>query len=96
MKYSFHPDAAQELNDAIDYYNECQDDLGFEFADEVYKSIKNILSFPHAWSPLSKHTRRSITNRFPFGIIFQVTSEEIFIIAIMQLNKKPSYWKTRI
>ena len=46
MKYSFHPDAEKELNEAIDYYNDCQDGLGLEFAKEVRSIIQNILLFP--------------------------------------------------
>ncbi len=95
MQYSFHPEAEQELNDSIDYYNECQENLGFEFAEEVFKSINHILSFPYAWSPLTDNTRRCLTDRFPYGIIYQVTTEEVFILAVMQLNKKPDYWKLR-
>lgn len=96
MKYSFHPAAETELNEAIDYYNECQDGLGLEFAKEVYSSIQNILSFPQAWTPLSENTRRCLINRFPYGILYHVTDDEIFIIAVMQLNKRPEYWKERV
>ena len=39
MNYSFHPEAEKELLEAINYYNECQDKLGMEFAKETYKSI---------------------------------------------------------
>ena len=39
MKYSFHPDAEIEFNISIDYYEECQANLGLEFANEVYKII---------------------------------------------------------
>tara|TARA_B100000315_G_scaffold260365_1_gene321169 strand:- start:437 stop:724 length:288 start_codon:yes stop_codon:yes gene_type:complete len=95
MKYSFHPSAKKELNEAIDYYDECQEKLGVEFTKEVYKSIQVILQFPQAWSPLSKNTRRCLINRFPYGIIYQVIKNEIFIIAIMQLSKKPNYWNDR-
>ncbi|MEK6726225.1 MAG: type II toxin-antitoxin system RelE/ParE family toxin [Deltaproteobacteria bacterium] len=94
MKYSFHDEAEKELNDAIDYYNECQNGLGYEFVEEV-SSIQNILLFPHAWAPLSQNTRRCMTNRFPYGVIYQITANEIFIIAVMQLNREPGYWKNR-
>ena len=96
MNYSFHPAAAEELNEAIDYYNECQEGLGLEFAKEEYITIQNILQFPKAWSPLSKSTRRCLTNRFPYGVIYQEKRDEIVIIAVMQLNKEPSYWHDRI
>lgn len=95
MNYSFHPEAEKELLEATNYYNECQDKLGIEFAKETYKSIKNILLFPKAWTPLSSNTRRYLINRFPYGIIYQITEKEIFIIALMQLNRKPKYWEDR-
>jgi hypothetical protein len=78
LKYSFHTDAEKELNDTIDYYSECQNGLGLEFAKEVYSLIQNILSFPQAWAPLSPNTRRCLTNRFPYGVIYQITESEIF------------------
>jgi hypothetical protein len=62
---------------------------------EIYSIIQNILSFPDAWAPLSANTRRCLTRRFPYGIIYQTTDKEIFIIAVMQLNKEPEYWKGR-
>lgn len=95
MNYSFHPDAEREFNEATDYYNECQTGLGLEFAKEIYSTIQNILLFPRAWAHISTNTRRCLTNRFPYGVIYQVTSDEIFIIAVMQLNREPGYWKAR-
>ncbi len=70
MNYSFHPLAARELNEAIDYYNKCQNNLGFEFAKEVYAAIQNILHFPEAWPSISENTRRCLASRFPYGVIY--------------------------
>lgn len=96
MRYSFHPDAKKEFNEAIEYYNECQQNLGLEFAKEVDSSIQLILKFPNGWSPFSKSTRRCMINRFPYGLIYQQIEDEIYIIAVMQLNKEPTYWHERI
>ncbi|MBU0700647.1 type II toxin-antitoxin system RelE/ParE family toxin [bacterium] len=96
MKYSFHPSARTELNDSINYYEDCHQGLGLEFAEEVYSTIQRILWFPEAWSRLSLNSRRCLTNRFPYGIIYQVLEDEISIVAVMQLNRKPDYWKDRV
>ena len=96
MKFSFHPDSEEELNQAVDYYNHCQPLLGWDFAREVYLTIQNILTYPKAWIPLSKNTRRCLVHRFPFGVIYQIKKEEILIIAIMPLHRKPGYWQDRI
>jgi len=95
LNYSFHPDAEKEFNEAIVYYNEFQNGLGLEFTREIYMAIQNILSFPCAWASLSANTRRCMANRFPYGVIYQVTDEEAFIIAVMHLNREPNYWKKR-
>jgi plasmid stabilization system protein ParE len=95
MKFEFHPAAEEELNQAVDYYNDCQPMLGWDFAQEVYSTIQNILAYPEAWTPLSKNTRRCLVNRFPFGVIYQIRENEILIIAVMHLNRIPGYWQSR-
>ena len=96
MNFRFHPEAEIELNNAIDYYEESQEHLGLEFAQEVYATIHLIIDFPEAWQPMTTTTRRCLTNRFPFGIIYTTIEQEMIIIAVMHLNKKPDYWKKRI
>jgi hypothetical protein len=95
MIYSFHPDAELELNASVDYYQECKDGLGAEFAYEVQKTIQRILEYPTAWQKLDGEIRRCLTNRFPFGIVYFQQEDKIIILAVMQLNRKPNYWKER-
>lgn len=95
MTYYFHPLAEQELDKAVRYYEDCCPGLGLEFAEEIYATISRIIAYPKAWTKLSKHTRRCLVNRFPFGIIFQVKSSELRVIAVANLNQKPGYWKRR-
>jgi len=96
VEYLFHPDAETELNAAVAYYEECQKGLGLEFAREVHRTIQVILEFPAAWQRLDENIRRCLTNRFPFGVIYYRRKDTIVILAIMQLQKKPGYWKARI
>ena len=49
MNFDFHSEAESEFLEAIDYYEECETGLGFDFSIEVYASIQNIVSFPTAW-----------------------------------------------
>ena len=96
MDYIFHPSAKQELNKAVDYYEDCQKGLGKEFLEEVYSTIQRIIEFPNAWMQFSDNAYRCLTNRFPFGIIYQIVDDKtIRIVAIMHLHKNPDYWKER-
>ncbi len=98
MKYYFHPKAKEELLETIDYYESCSKGLGLEFAGEIYSTIQQIIQMPRAWSQYTKNTRRCLTNRFPFGIVYQVVEAEsvIIIYAVMHLNREPDYWLKRL
>ena len=62
---------------------------------EVYTTIDRIIQYPEAWSPMSKNTRRCLVNRFPFGVIYQVKSGFVRIIAVADLRRRPDYWLDR-
>ncbi len=96
MKIEFLAPAEIELIDATSYYNMQSEGLGFEFAAEVKRTIERIIQYPEAWSKLSKRTRRCRTNRFPYGVIYQVRGETILIVAVMHLSRDPQMWKSRL
>lgn len=84
--------AEQEFSDAVSYYNNESPGLGFEFAAEVQATIGRIKNNPDAWTLLSRRTRRCLTNRFPFGIIYELRQDEILIVSIMHLHRHPESW----
>lgn len=93
--FRLHPIAEDELNQAADYYDDQQAGLGVEFVDEVYLTIQRIIEFPKAWTSLSKRSRRCMTNRFPYQVIYEIREESILILAIGHLHRKPGYWEDR-
>jgi plasmid stabilization system protein ParE len=96
MKVRILSCAEQELAEAVDYYNEQCPGLGFEFAAEVKSTLNRILSFPEAWPPLSSRTRRCLTDRFPYGVLYQVRQDHILVTAVMHLKRDPKRWQDRI
>jgi len=96
MNIVFLAAAETELLDAVAYYNTQSEGLGYEFASEVKRTIERIVQYPEAWFHLSKRTRRCRTNRFPYGVIYQVRSETLLIVAVMHLGRNPQSWRDRI
>ena len=95
MSFSFHPDAEKEFNEAIDYYEEIEPGLGYDFALEVHSTIKRTVDYPKAWAVLEGDVRRSLVRRFPYGVLYSEEKGGIFILAVMSLHRKPAYWKKR-
>ncbi|CAB1066134.1 hypothetical protein D1BOALGB6SA_10933 [Olavius sp. associated proteobacterium Delta 1] len=98
MNIRFLEPAAAELYEAIVYYNIQRNGLGLEFAKEVEDTIERIKQTPEAWTTIStsKHARRCLTNRFPYGIIYQIRDNTILIVAVMHLKRRPQTWQSRI
>jgi plasmid stabilization system protein ParE len=88
--------AQAELAEAIAYYDVRKPGLGSQFAEEVQRSIERILQYPQAWSPISKRTRRCLTNRFPYALIYQIRDDVLLIVAVMHLRREPRTWKSRL
>ena len=95
MRFYFHESAEEEFDRAVEYYEECRRGLGIEFAREIYATIERIIQYPEAWSQMSKNTRRCLVNRFPFGVIYQIKSGSVRIIAVSDLRRHPDYWLGR-
>ena len=96
MKLDIHPDARLEFRDAIAYYQDCRDGLGLEFSREIYSSINRIAETPLLWSKLSDNSRRFLTKRFPYSIIYQALDDEVLIVAVAHQSRKPGFWKDRL
>ncbi|MBI5640719.1 MAG: type II toxin-antitoxin system RelE/ParE family toxin [Nitrospirae bacterium] len=95
MTFSFHPEAEEEFIQAIEYYENNEPGLGYDFSIEVNSAIQNIVSFPTAWPELEEDMRRCLVKRFPYGVIYSIEQHGIFILAIMHLRRHPDYWKNR-
>lgn len=80
----------------VDFYETQQRKLGLEFLYEVYSTIRRITEYPKAFPELSTNTRKCLTTRLPFGVIYQIKEDEVFIVAIAHLARKPGYWKERL
>ncbi|MBM2833954.1 MAG: hypothetical protein HW406_1115 [Candidatus Brocadiaceae bacterium] len=66
MTFSFHPEAKDEFNEAIEYYENCEPGLGYDFSIEVLASIQNIVNYPTAWPIIGR--RRPALSCKPFPV----------------------------
>lgn len=95
MRVIFHPEAELEFFESIEYYDAAERGLGQDFSQEVLATIKNITDYPLAWPILIDGSRRCLTNRFPFGVIYDIEDDHLYVLAVMHLRREPGYWKNR-
>ena len=88
--------AASELDEAVAWYAAQAPGLERRFIDEMQTVQKRIAERPHAWHPLGNGVRRFRLGRFPYGLIYVVEADEIFVLAVAHMHRKPNYWRSRV
>ncbi|MBM3267663.1 MAG: type II toxin-antitoxin system RelE/ParE family toxin [Candidatus Sericytochromatia bacterium] len=38
--------------------------------------------------------RRLVLHRFPFAVIYRIQADEVQVIAVMHLRRRPGYWRS--
>jgi toxin ParE2 len=87
--------ATAELDEAVAWYAAQAAGLERRFIDER-TARKRIAERPHAWRPLGDGVRRFRLGRFPYGLIYAVEADEIVVLAVAHLHRKPNYWRSRL
>jgi plasmid stabilization system protein ParE len=98
MKVEFLDVARMELDQAFEWYEAQQKDLGFQFINEFDAAIRRILAFPEAYQLLDNDMRRCLVKRFPYGIWYGLDTEKntVVVVSVAHLHRKPDYWIDRI
>jgi mRNA-degrading endonuclease RelE of RelBE toxin-antitoxin system len=91
----FHPAAQAELDSAAEWYEAQRSGLGFEFLEAVREGLKQVGENPWRWPSVTSRSRRYRLRQFPYGIVYQVHVDEVWIVAIMHLKRRPGYWRER-
>ena len=60
MKIRILNEASAELDDAFNYYQYEQENLGYRFISKFTDALELIRLYPNGWHPLSKKTRRCL------------------------------------
>lgn len=95
MRYEFHPEARAEYLDAAAYYEERQIGLGVRFTIEIEDVIQRIAGAPHRWQKVEGEIHRCLAHRFPYGVLYSIEKDYVFVLAIMHHSRKPGYWRRR-
>jgi toxin ParE1/3/4 len=96
MKLVIVPAALAELHDAAAFYTmKANAKLGLTFVTEFERAANLILANPLLGSEFRNNRRRYLLRRFPYSIIYQVTPEELRILAVAHHTRHPGYWVHR-
>lgn len=92
----FHHEAQDEFISAAQYFESQTENLGLKFIAAVERTYQRILEFPEIGRPFGRRLRRFLVPGFPYGLLYRVEAERIFIVAVAHFRRRPGYWRSRI
>jgi toxin ParE1/3/4 len=94
MKVIFHPAADAEMIAVARFYDSKVHQLGADFLDEIERYCHLLAQQPLIGNDYLHGTRRVLTQRFPYSIVYRIIEEQqIEIIAVAHQHRNPGYWK---
>jgi len=92
----FHPAALDEAEAATDWYRRRSVRVAELFLDELDHAVERLendaIQFAeHLWG-----TQRIVLRRFPYLVIFRVTTAAVEVIAVAHGHRRPDYWRDRV
>jgi plasmid stabilization system protein ParE len=88
-------EADLDLAEAAAWYELRRAGLGQAFLDEALSLFRSVATRPLSYPVVHRDTRRALMGRFPFGVFYRVTSDQIVVVAVIHASRHPRYWKQR-
>jgi plasmid stabilization system protein ParE len=96
MKIVYHPDAEDELLDAVRFYEKRVAGLGDRFLRAFDAAISRIQATPDRWATVEGDIRRYLMQRFPYAIYYRHDADCLRILVVKHHSRHPDYWKYRL
>ena len=96
MEIRFLSLANQEVDDAVQWYEEQEEELSRAFLDELDRVVRLVKIYPLMAKAIEPEIRRFLFTRFPYSLIYGIDQETIVVIAVAHQHREPRYWADRI
>lgn len=90
------PEAQQEIDEALAYYEAHRSGLGERFIAAIERGYDLIETHPRAWPRVRRNARWCKLNKFPYAIIYLPRRRENVVIAVSHLSRRRGYWMHRL
>jgi len=90
------PEAEQDLDDAVRWYEEQRPGLGQEFLDEALATFSAVAERPLARAGVYGSLRRALLHRFPFSVFYLIDDDGAVVIGVIHGSRHPRLWKSRL
>lgn len=95
MELIFHPEAVEEAAAARAWYELRSPKAAAAFVAELERCFASLREAPLRWPADTSGCRRLNLRRFPFALFYTLAIEQVQVLAVAHLHRRPGYWHVR-
>src|SRR5688500_12398805 len=96
LQIRYHPEASQELSEALDWYARRDPRVADRFGKLYLKTLNEAANSPGRWAKHRDGTRHVLLSRFPYQLIVREQGGLLDLIAVAHTSRRPGYWRHRL
>jgi plasmid stabilization system protein ParE len=96
MKIKLHPEAVEDLENSIEYYENIDINLKNKFLKDLDITFERLKKHHHIYPFETKYSQKVLMNTFPYIILFTVIKKDINILAIFHTKRDPKKLEKRL
>ncbi len=81
------PEAEQDIDEAILWYEKKKINLGIRFYFEALENLEKLKLHPQHYSFLQDDYRQVVLKNFPYKIVFKISSESVIVFAVFHTGR---------
>ncbi len=90
MKIEILDEAEKDIATAISFYESQSEGLGKYFLDSIFSDIESLHIYAGIHIVISDYYRL-LSKRFPFSIYYKMKNKTIYVYAVLDCRKNPSW-----
>jgi hypothetical protein len=95
MPVKYDAAAREEGLEATAWYREHQGGLQTRFLEKWKDAENRIAASPEIHRCFEGELRKCRFEVFPYDLTFRIRGDELQVLAVMHMSRRPDYWKTR-
>ena len=96
MRIRFKPEAEAELAEARAWYSLQRQGLDAQLMMRIDEALQRIVQAPEAYPTVYRQLRRAVIRQFPFAIFYEMTTDEVRVIAVFHSRRDPRSLQSRV
>ena len=85
--------ADAEAEAAYDWYAARNVQAAHGFREQLREAVQRISEDAEGQSRFDGQIRRYLLPKYPYGVLYEVIDDAVFVIAVTHLRREPGYWK---